>query len=138
MVNKIDGWERRADELIKHYLDTPFRWGDSDCACFVSDMMKTVCGYDPIAPYRGQWKDEKTARAALVKYAKGGFHELFFGLTEIKNHKMAMRGDVGIMRMNKRDYCGVVAMNGKSFLVRRDNGLESYPLTESLILWRAD
>jgi len=138
MVRKIDGWEKRLEYTIAHYIKTPFNWGDADCVCFVSDVMSAVCGYDPIAPYRGQWKNEKTAKAALLKYAKGGFDEIFYGLTIVPHYKMASRGDVGIMMHEGKEYCGAVGLNGRSFLVRRNNGLEAFHIADNLRLWRAN
>jgi len=141
MIYKKQGWEVRLDALINEYYFTPFVWGENDCFIFAHDILKAVSGVDVIAPYRGQYKDEESARALLEKHAGGKYEASFSGLERVENPAFAQRGDVGIIEIEGKEYCGGIGTNARFFMIRPLGGglmsLSVKAASKKLRLWRA-
>lgn len=141
MIHKKQGWEVRLDALIMDYYYKPFVWGENDCFAFSHDVLKAVSGVDVIAPYRGNYNDAATAQALLDQYAGGKYEASFSDLQPVENVSFAQRGDIGIIEIDGKEYCGAVSMNGRSFLLRlEEGGVRALPLRafkNKIRLWRA-
>lgn len=141
MIHKAQGWEVRLDALIMGYYYFPFIWGQNDCFIFAHDVIHAITGIDIIAPYRGQYTDAAGAQALLDQYAGGKYEASFADLQPVENVAFAQRGDVGIIEIDGKEYCGAVSMNARSFLLRHEEGgVRALPLRafrNKIRLWRA-
>lgn len=137
---KLQGWESRLNSVIEDYLEKPFVWGENDCLLFMADCILAISGVDIMADWRGSYDSEETAYAKLKEETGGSFLPAFSGMTSV-GLPWAQRGDVGLMTIGERDYCGIVGLDARNFYLRNsDGGLLKYPLKsiECLQLWRIE
>lgn len=150
-MKKSEGWENRFNDLIIKYYSLDFERGQNCCFLFISDVYEALCGASPISEWRGKFKDKKKALALYRKNAgTESFEKAFQWLEPVLSHKHAQRGDLGFELATEKDektgketikeYLGVVAMNGRDFLIRAEDksGLVRVPLNENIRLWRAE
>lgn len=66
--------------LVDEIYTRPFVWGVSDCCTRACDVMKVVCGIDPMQPVRGQYSSAEGA--ASVVRAWGGWRAMCAALAD--------------------------------------------------------
>lgn len=42
MIHRVDNWPTRLERVRELYETLPFKWGKSDCCCFVSDCVEAL------------------------------------------------------------------------------------------------
>lgn len=135
-MNKLEGWEKRLNLIIESYLVTPFEWGKSDCLLFVADCINALSGIDIMADWRETYNTEESAYEML---GDTPIESAFSDLKKITNNVFCQRGDVGILNLDDKKYCGIISFDGKTFLLRSGDGLKKFPINNSNIeLWRVE
>lgn len=93
---RLEGWERRLEEMIEGARERPFSWGTHDCATWAAAVVLALTGRDLGATWRGSYSTVRGAMAAVKK--RGGDDlcdavtlELGAPLTDIL---LARRGDI--------------------------------------------
>lgn len=142
-LQKSDGWEVRLDALIMSYYPLPFTRGQDCCFLFISDVYDALTdGKSPISSWRGKFKTKTRAMALYIaNTGTSSFERVFQWAHPVENHFFAQRGDIGMMIDDDgTEAMGVVAMNGRDFLLRCEDrqGLVRFPLSEKVKLWRLE
>jgi hypothetical protein len=63
-----------ATALAIDLMDGPFIWGRADCCTAACDVFRALHGVDPMAPLRGQYISELSARRLIRHW--GGWHAM--------------------------------------------------------------
>ena len=87
-------WENDLADFIAERLDMPFEWGVNDCAMFGADAVEAITGTDIGPDFRGEYSDQKGARAALRKHGKGTLLKTYQDRLPEKPKAFAQRGDL--------------------------------------------
>lgn len=64
-------WEDRLGRLVEARRDMPFAWGKNDCALFAAAAVKAMTGVDFAKAFRGRYRTQRGAAAALRRYGQG-------------------------------------------------------------------
>lgn len=94
MSTRLPDWETRLHDFITANRDREFAWGEWDCILFACAAAEAITGHDAAAEYRGQYSDEKGARAILRKLGAGTLLATIDANFESKPVPYAMRGDL--------------------------------------------
>lgn len=116
--------------VINQYAHREFRWGESDCCCFVRDCVKHATGRDIYETIQYQGKD---GAKALIE-SRGSLYQLacdVFG--EPINEPSD--GDVGIADSPLGEILGIV-FQGR-FVVRTIKDVTDWPLSRCKAFWSA-
>ena len=142
MITRFEDWPQRLDAAIDDARSIPFGYapGENHCCLFTGNIVLAMTGDDPIAWFRGRYKDEKGAYVALKQFAGAGLVEAMeriaaeFPATEIPiTH--AQRGDVVLFEVQDDPGLGV-CVGSKFVSVTKPNGLAFLPMTGVLRAWR--
>lgn len=129
---KYPDWQKRLINELQAAKKRPFLWGEHDCALFAADCVKSMCGEDYAALYRGTYNSETGAKKALLKNHGSLEKALSDYLDEIPV-KLAQRGDVAIIENNGRRCAGIIWSGG--VCAAGVNGLVLIK-TKPLSVWR--
>jgi hypothetical protein len=143
-LTRIKHWQTRA---YHHFLldrkHTPYKWGTNDCASFVADGILAQTGTDIAADFRGKYRDEKSAYAAIKTVCKGttvadaaAYCAKKHGMAELQHPLMAQRGDLVIVENEGNLIAGLVHLNGREVAVAGDQGWFGVPITSVKRAWR--
>lgn len=91
---RFPDWELRLAEFIEQKKDKPFDYGSNDCALFASDAVIALTGFDPAAPFRGNYNSKIGSIKALKKYGQGNLEDTFDALLPQREVAFCLRGDV--------------------------------------------
>lgn len=91
---RLPDWEVRLHDFMAANRDREFAWGEWDCILFACAAAEAITGHDAAAAYRGQYSDEKGARAILRKLGKGTLLATVDHEFEAKPVTYAIRGDL--------------------------------------------
>jgi hypothetical protein len=94
MTERLPDWERRLSQFIADNRDREFAWGEWDCILFACAAAEAITGHDAAAAYRGQYSDEKGARAILRRLGQGTLLSTVDANFAAKPVSYAMRGDL--------------------------------------------
>lgn len=83
----------KLDIFIQEYAQKPFKWGETDCALFISDWCKFYADFDPAEDFRGKYDDEISAKKALVLIS-GGLEQAADKYMSRVQPNFVQRGDV--------------------------------------------
>lgn len=61
-LTRREDWPEQLAALVKSHVQVPFAWGSNDCALFAAEAVRVMTGTDLAAPWRGQYRDEASAR----------------------------------------------------------------------------
>lgn len=96
-VARQPGWRGRLHAVRARHLRQPFRYGVQDCAAFAGECVEAIIGVDPMAEFRGRYKNRDEAMALL---AAEGFASLAeaagFLFAEISPSR-AVAGDLALV-----------------------------------------
>ncbi len=65
MIGRTDGWADRLRDTVAAWETRPFRWGETDCACFMAACVVAMTGRDPLETWRGLYNSRLTAAGRL-------------------------------------------------------------------------
>lgn len=91
---RLPDWEVRLHDFMAANRDREFAWGEWDCILFACAAAEAITGHDAAAAYRGQYSDEKGARAILRKLGQGTLLRTVNANFEPKPVPFAIRGDL--------------------------------------------
>ncbi len=142
---RLEGWEKKLEELIRERSNSPFNYGSIDCCLFACDAVEAITGRDPGEWFRGKYKSQKEAYRLLKEFADGEILETAekitsaLGMPEI-HPNFAQRGDVvyckiETLRLGLNYTLGILSINGQ-IAVPGKNGLEFYPLERGIKAWK--
>jgi hypothetical protein len=94
MSERLPDWETRLHDFMTANRDREFAWGKWDCILFACAAAEAITGVDKAAAYRGQYSDEKGARAILRKLGAGTLLATVNREFEAKPVPYAVRGDL--------------------------------------------
>lgn len=98
---RVPDWQERLRVVFLEWEHRPFKWGETDCACFASACVQAITGRDPLATYRGEYSCRLTA---LARFSLRGHRNLADAITAALepvggqpiDPRFAMVGDVGL------------------------------------------
>lgn len=125
-------WQERLQALVLARLHEPFAWGEHDCCLFAADAVQAVTGFDPAAPWRGTYVDERGAMR-LVRELGGLAAIAVLGGGEEVHPLRARAGDIVLGHVD-RDCLGVCL--GATWHAPSAAGLVARPMAEAQRAWR--
>lgn len=131
---RLEGWEVRLAKAIEAARDTPFEWGQHDCATWVSDVRRDLTGLDAAAEWRSRYRTERGAARMMRRL---GWQRISDGVTGVLGAPLAtpllaQRGDVVLAGAD--DALGVCLGAVAVFLA--PDGLTERPITACRLAWR--
>lgn len=128
---RLEGWERRLEEMIEGARERPFSWGTHDCATWAADVVQALTGRDLGSAWRGSYN---TVRGAMAAVKKRGADDLCDALTlelgaPLPGIWLARRGDI----VSDGDALGVCVGSHAAFL--GSNGLVFQRMTHCNVAW---
>lgn len=136
-------WQQYLAAFIKACSDTPFTWGDHDCALFACTCIAMMTGDDPGEAFRDKYDSEETAREALRKLYDGGLEHTAMRICAEKHYPeipplTAMPGDVAIIGQKTGATMGIVDLTGRYVMIAAERGIAKFPLTCIKRAWKVE
>lgn len=69
-MRRLTGWEGLLDAELEKARTLVFAWGENDCVTWAANIVLALTGEDLIAPQRGSYPDEESARRVI--FDEGG------------------------------------------------------------------
>jgi len=136
MMARRHDWPERLAEVVRAAQARPFAWGRHDCALFVCDCVRAMCGEDPAARFRGRYRTARGAQRAIRRI--GGARDLADLATRVLGPSIppafARRGDVVEAVFSGNSVLGVVM--GRMFVATGEKGLVHAPTLSATRAWR--
>jgi hypothetical protein len=131
---RLNGWELRLLAAVDDARDTPFQWGQHDCATWAFDVRLMLTGDDAAAVWRGKYKTEAGAARVLRKLKCQTVDDLAESILgdALPTVLLAQRGD--IVLGGAEQALGVCV--GSDGLFLQPSGLIALPLRSCLRAWR--
>lgn len=119
-VVRFPDWPKRLNAHINSLRGQEFGWGEFDCVLFAAGAVQAITGWDPIAPWRGQWSDEGSAYRMMEEVGRGGraingsalYRAMVYTLGSSIRGQRGKRGDIAYFEGN----CGVIVGTHALFL----------------------
>lgn len=96
-MERLPAWRSRLSACIEGALQTPFEWGQHDCALFVADAVLAMTGTDHASFWRGRYR---TAAGAMRILGRGGHddHVAYVAAQLAEIHPaLAATGDIAVV-----------------------------------------
>lgn len=90
----------RVDQTLKHWRQTEFVWGETDCVMSLFDYARPVIGRDAGEPWRGTYHSEDEANAILEQW---GGHASILATSGLEETDEPGRGDIVILDSSHGD-----------------------------------
>lgn len=123
-------------------MNTPFIWGENDCALFACDCAREIIGVDLAYHFRGKYTSEYEAYELLYGFAGGGILETAHKIANEFDIKtittgFAVRGDIGFIAKEETGLSDCLAVcAGVSWFTPGDKGLVSFNKKSVTTSWR--
>jgi hypothetical protein len=129
--------------LVESRRNTPFKWGEHDCALFACDAVVEITGFDPGKPFRGAYSTAIGAARVLKSFAGGGLREAVELIAvEIGAQKVsplfARRGDIGLINDESEHGFAMAVCVGLSWAAPGKNGLKMRAVDNVIYAWRVE
>ena len=130
---RLDGWEVRLADAVEAARETPFAWGQHDCATWAFDVRRVLTGEDTAALWRGQFS---TGAGWLRWMRRRGWADIEAGARALLGDPLpsvllARRGD--LVTGGARPAMGVCLGADAAFVGRA--GLTFLPLAGCTLAW---
>ncbi|WP_107495650.1 hypothetical protein [Thalassobius sp. I31.1] len=122
-------------DFLAETAQTPFEWGENDCALWCAALVLRATGEDPASRFRGSYSDWMGARNLLLQ--SGGLANLCKKMMKDFPTGETQNG-VAVVRIGRVTYCGVLSA-GRIVLKSENCGMvmpEEYELIEGWSLCR--
>lgn len=143
LTRKLHWATRDFHRFLIDNAEKPFIWGLRDCCLFAADAVESITGVDLAADFRGQYKDQESAFAAIKKITGGSTVEdaavycaVKHGLKELSGPLYAQRGDLVLVADNGNTVAGVIHLNGRHAVVVGETGLKRVSIRSVKRAWR--
>lgn len=110
-LQRFPDWPQRLYRAIEARRETPYQWGQNDCALFASDMIWAVTGQDFGKPFRGAYADEAGAKAMLAAHGWADLAAMAGALLP-RREERPRRGDVVLHAGKEGSFLGIVWQGG--------------------------
>ena len=140
MMIRIEGWPSALSDYLLRAERIRFRYGSQDCGLFVAGAIRAMTGVDVASTLRGYTnRREAFNRIATLcgtptMEAIAGHLAVLHGVPEVPV-LCAQRGDVVLLRSDRRSSLGIVAMHGTEILTPFRAGLLRLPLSHARRAW---
>lgn len=91
---RFKDWEARALAYFSALRDTPYAWGENDCALFAAGFVAAITGQDFAAAWRGTYNDEAGARLVMARLGCDHVEDLPNAYLPALHPALAQRGDI--------------------------------------------
>jgi len=133
-LNRNDDWDIQLFNFIQDSQNTPFKWGEHDCALFTANAILAMTGEDLANDVRGRYTTFKGSLKVLKKLGKADLGQVVSAkLGASKLALLAKRGDVVLVNTNSTTALGMVA--GLVALVPGKEGLEPIKMDDWIKAW---
>ncbi|WP_051785785.1 DUF6950 family protein [Endozoicomonas numazuensis] len=105
-MQRREDWEVRLIDWLHKAIDTPFQWGQFDCALAAADALQAQTGHDFAKGWRGQYT---TAGGALKQLLKRQCHDVY---EVVARELQTIR--VEPQQLQRGDIAGADLANGKT------------------------
>ena len=123
-------WPERLMALMTTRQSTPFAWGEHDCCQFAAAAIQAMTDHNPLESLG--YHDARSAMRILHK--EGGLERAVEArLGASKPVTLAMRGDIALLPLRKREALGVVI--GQSAYFAAPKGLSERPISCCTVAW---
>ena len=133
---RFEDWDSRLVTWLRDAIQTPFIWGQFDCALAAADAVYVQTGLDVAQHWRGQYQCPFGAMKALLKRGYRDVYEAASGEFGIvpERGKSLNRGDIAGCVLNGQRTLGVVWAG--SLWLPEPEGLRPQPLSLAECGWR--
>lgn len=130
-MKRLEDWPERLAAYVDAHRDTPFRWGQNDCATFAAGAVEAITGHPMEVP-----TVESAADYARFVASSGalGEHVTDHLGEPLASPAFAQRGDVVLLLVDGRDSLGVCI--GAQVAAPGPTGLLVVPLSRASTAWR--
>ena len=127
---RVQGWDRALEDIATAHVSITPEWGVSDCLMTAANAIEAVIGENPLAEFRGKYKNEAGAARKMRANGCENVKDVFETYLQLEpvNRLSARRGDVGVMLINDEYVAGFIC--GSGFAVKQPVGLTFFPVTE--------
>lgn len=130
-----ENWPAVLNRHLDESKTLAFRWGEADCALWVSDYVKRVTGVDHAEAFRGRYRTAQGARMALRRAGYDGVERLAAARLPGVPIAFARRGDVVL----HPDGQALGICNGRvSHFLSVHGGLTDLPTLDCVKAWSVD
>ena len=133
---KKQGWEKILSDYIESHLNTPFRWGKSDCVLFACHGANKILekNLSPIIKSYGAYNSRNAGE--IIKESGGSICNIFD--KHFKRHDnilMAKRGDIVVIMYEGQEAAGIIDLTGRNVACKGKKGVSFQPLKEVIAAW---
>ena len=109
----------------------PFKYGTLDCAIFTVSAVDSQIGTKLKSKLFGKYKDLKGVAKRIKEIGKGKYINAIEKICKDNKFKeispdYAQRGDVCIMKQNKKTLMGIIGLNNKPVFIGKNDGLVEF------------
>lgn len=136
-----ENWPSILEQKILEDIETPFKWGESDCVLFPAKIAAAILDYDVFKKVEAslfQYDSEEEAAELIREWFAGDMGGIFDMAFERIPVKMAGRGDLVIIRLNEIESCGIIDGSGRRAACKSKNGILFVPLSKAISAWRVE
>lgn len=138
-------WERRLNAVVEKHRDLPGAWGFSDCWIMATDAYEAVTGAK-LLPKLRRYKSEKAGYRLFAKHGFTAVGEAMASVLPVVGPLSARRGDLGTIKRDGVESCGVVTAVGVAVKTLYGSGeagvvaaqLEYHPLSSLTRAFKVD
>jgi len=142
-MSRREDWPERLHACIEAARGVPFGYGpgENHCCLFTMNAVLAMTDRDPMAWFRGKYKDERGAYVALRRFAGGGLAEAMArawaeqGWEEVPTG-MAQRGDVVLHDTPDGEALGICI--GATFVSVTKDGVTFLPMSGAQRAWKVE
>ncbi|WP_139247706.1 hypothetical protein [Hyphomicrobium sp. CS1GBMeth3] len=93
---RAERWPALLREVVRRHAESPFAWGECDCATLFGQSVEAIAGFDPI-PERLNYRTPQGALQSVRKAGFGSMLELVAARFPEIPPSAAQRGDLGFL-----------------------------------------
>ena len=121
----------------------PFKYGTLDCAIFTVSAVDSQIGTKLKSKLFGKYKDLKGVAKRIKEIGKGKYIHAIEKICKDNKFKeispdYAQRGDVCIMKQNKKTLMGIIGLNNKPVFIGKNDGLVDFEKNVIERVWRIE
>ena len=121
----------------------PFKYGTLDCAIFTVSAVDSQIGTKLKSKLFGKYKDLKGVAKRIKEIGKGKYINAIEKICKDNKFKeispdYAQRGDVCIMKQNKKTLMGIIGLNNKPVFIGKNDGLVEFDKNVIERVWRIE
>ena len=121
----------------------PFKYGTLDCAIFTVSAVDSQIGTKLKSKLFGKYKDLKGVAKRIKEIGKGKYINAIEKICKDNKFKeispdYAQRGDVCIMKQNKKTLMGIIGLNNNPVFIGKNDGLVEFDKNVIERVWRIE